>query len=210
MSQFFQMHPDNPQPRLAKQAVEILRGGGLIAYPTDSGYALGCCLGQKREIERMRTIRRVDSKHNFTLLCSDLSAVGEFAKVNNAYYRLLKAATPGAFTFILSATREVPRQMMHPKKRTIGIRVPSNRIAHAILAELGEPLISTTLIAPNETEPFYDPWEIRSVFEHQLDLIIDGGWVAPEPTTVIDLTEDIPQLLRKGGGDWTPFIPDEL
>ena len=209
MSQFFQIHPDNPQLRLVRQAVAIMRDGGVIAYPTDSGYALGCMLGRKRAIERIRRIRRLDSKHPLSLVCGDLSSVGVYAKVDNTDYRMLKAVMPGAFTFILNATTEVPRQMMHPKRRTIGIRVPDNAISQALLLELGEPIISTTMIPPNENDALFDPIEIRERWEHELDLIIDGGSVPPEETTMIDLTSHVPELIRKGAGDWTPFFADE-
>ncbi len=209
MSQFFQVHPENPQLRLVRQAVSIMRDGGVIAYPTDSGYALGCMLGRKRAIERIRRIRRLDIKHPLSLVCGDLSSVGVYAKVDNTDYRMLRAATPGAFTFILNATTEVPRQMMHPKRRTIGIRVPGNVISQALLVELGEPIISTTLIAPNESDALFDPYDIRERWEREIDLIIDGGSVPPEGTTVIDLTSHVPDLIRKGSGDWTPFFADE-
>jgi len=208
MSQYFQIHDETPQLRLVKQAVEILRSGGVIAYPTDSGYALGCVLGNKSGVNRIRAIRRLDDKHNLSLVCADLSDVATYAKVSNINYRLLKAVTPGKFTFILNATSVVPRQMMHAKRRTIGIRIPDNAIALALSRELDEPLISTTFISPGETDPYYDPYEIRSDYEHALDLIIDGGWVAPEPTTVISLLDDVPELMRQGGGDWNSFIAD--
>lgn len=209
MSQFFQIHPENPQLRLIRQAVAIMRDGGVIAYPTDSGYALGCMLGRKRAIERIRRIRRLDSKHPLSLVCGDLSSVGVYAKVDNSDYRMLKAAMPGSFTFILNATSEVPRQMMHPKRRTIGIRVPDNVITQALLLELGEPIISTTMIPPNETDALFDPADMRERWEHEIDLIIDGGSVPPEETTMIDLTSHVPELIRKGAGDWAPFFADE-
>ncbi len=209
MSQYFQIHDENPQLRLVRQAVEIIREGGVIAYPTDSAYALGCALGNKSGVERIRAIRRLDNKHNLTLICSDLSDVATYAKVSNIHYRLLKSMTPGQFTFILNATSEVPRQMIHAKRRTIGIRIPNNPIALALTAELGEPMISTTFISPGESDAFYDPWEIRDRYGHALDLIVDGGWVAPESSTVLSLLDDAPIVLRKGGGDWRPFITDE-
>jgi len=208
MSQYFQIHDETPQFRLVKQAVEILRNGGVIYYPKDSGYALGCVLGNKSGVGRIRAIRRLDDKHNLSLVCADLSDVANYAKVSNINYRLLKAATPGRFTFILNATSVVPRQMMHAKRRTIGIRIPDNAIALALSRELGEPIISTTFIKPGETDPFFDPYEIRSEYAHALDLIVDGGWVAPEPTTVISLLDDVPELMRQGGGDWHAFIAD--
>ena len=205
MSQFFQIHPDNPQSRLIKQAVEILRSGAVIVYPTDSGYALGCQIGEKEGLERIRRIRRLDDNHNFTLVCRDLSEIGTYAKVDNTVYRLIKAVTPGPYTFILSATREVPRRLQHPKRKTIGLRVPDNAIVQALLAELGEPLMSATLILPGEEMPHSDPYEIRDLLEHQVDLIIDGGYGGVEATTVVDLESGAPQILRRGLGDPAPF-----
>lgn len=205
MSQFFQVHPDNPQLRLIRQAVEIVRKGGVIAYPTDSAYALGCHLGDKGAAERIRRIRRLDDKHNFTLVCRDLSDISTYAKVNNVQYRLLKNTTPGAYTFILNATHEVPRRLLHPKRRQIGIRVPDNAIVQALLAELGEPLMSTTLMLPGDETPMTDPYEIRQMLEHDLDLVIDGGFCGFEPTTVINLCEDVPEVVRVGKGDPAPF-----
>jgi len=202
---FLQIHAENPQDRLIKQAVEVVRQGGVIVYPTDSSYALGCRLADKSALDRIRRIRRLDDKHNFTLMCRDLSELGTFAKVNTAAFRLLKAYTPGPYTYILHATREVPRMMMHPKRRTIGLRVPENPIAQAILAELGEPLMSVSLIMPDSEEPLSDPYEIRDVLEHQVDLIIDGGYGGLEASTVISFTEDEPEILREGSGDPEPF-----
>ncbi len=205
MSQFFQIHPDNPQPRLVRQAVELLRNGAVIVYPTDSAYALGCHLGDKKALDRIRDIRRVDAKHNFTLVCRDLSQAANYARMDNIAYRLINAHTPGPYTFILPATREVPRRLLHPKRRTIGIRIPDNRIAHALLEELGEPIMSTTLILPGEDMPMTDPYEIREMLEHQVDLVIDGGYCDIEPTTVVDLTGDLPVVVRRGKGDPAPF-----
>ncbi len=205
MSQFFQIHPDNPQPRLVRQAVELLRNGAVIVYPTDSAYALGCHLGDKKALDRIRDIRRVDDKHNFTLVCRDLSQAANYARMDNIAYRLINAHTPGPYTFILPATREVPRRLLHPKRRTIGIRIPDNRIAHALLEELGEPIMSTTLILPGEDMPMTDPYEIREMLEHQVDLVIDGGYCDIEPTTVVDLTDDLPVVVRRGKGDPAPF-----
>lgn len=205
MSQFFQIHPENPQPRLIKQAVEMVRDGAVIVYPTDSGYALGCHLGDKAALERIRRIRELDDRHNFTLVCRDLSEIGTYAKVDNTVYRLLKALTPGAYTFILPATREVPRRLQHPKRKTIGIRVPDCAIAMALLEALGEPLMSTTLILPGQTMPESDPYEIRDCLEHQVDLVIDGGYGSVEPTTVVDLEGENPVVLRRGLGDTAPF-----
>ena len=202
---FFQIHAENPQDRLIKQVVEVIRQGGVIIYPTESSYAIGCRLGDKSALDRIRRIRRLDDKHNFTLMCRDLSELGTFAKVNTAAFRLLKAYTPGPYTYILHATREVPRMMMHPKRRTIGLRVPENPIAQAILAELGEPLMSVSLIMPDSEEPLSDPYEIRDLLEHQVDLIIDGGYGSLEASTVISFTEDEPEILREGCGDPEPF-----
>ncbi|WP_165672409.1 L-threonylcarbamoyladenylate synthase [Metapseudomonas otitidis] len=208
MSQFFQVHPENPQVRLIKQAVEIVRGGGVIVYPTDSSYAIGCLIGEKSAVERIRRLRRLDDKHNFTLVCRDLSELGLFAKVDTAAFRLLKAHTPGPYTFILNATREVPRMLMHPKRRTIGLRVPDHPIALALLAELGAPLMSASLILPGEAQPMSDPYEMRQALEHQVDLIIDGGYGGVEASTVVDLSEGEPSIVRVGCGDPTPFLAD--
>lgn len=206
MSQFFQIHPENPQHRLIHQAVEVLRDGGVIVYPTDSAYALGCHIGDKKALDRIRNIRQVDVKHNFTLMCRDLSEISTYAKLaNNSLYRALNAHTPGAYTFILNATSEVPRRLMHPKRRTIGIRVPANPIAHMLLEEHQEPIMSTTLILPNDDMPMTDPYDIRELLEHQVDLVIDGGYCGLEPTTVIDFTNELPVVVRKGEGDPTPF-----
>ncbi len=205
MSQFFQIHPDNPQQRLINQAVDIIKAGGVVAYPTDSAYALGCHIGDKAAVDKIRRIRRLDDKHNFTLVCRDLSELGVYAKVSNSDYRLLKHCTPGAYTFILPATNEVPRRLMHPKRRQIGVRVPDNNIALALLAGLNEPLMSTTLILPGDDTPMTDPYEIRTTLEHELDLIIDGGFCGFEPTTVVNMIGDAPELVREGKGDPEPF-----
>ncbi len=206
MSQFFQIHPDNPQKRLIDQAVELVRKGAVIVYPTDSGYALGCHIGDKAALDRIRDIRRLDDRHNFTLVCRDLAEISTYAKVDNTQYRLLKAVTPGAYTFIMQATREVPRRIQS-RRKTIGMRVPDNAIVMALLEELGEPLMSTTLILPGETIPECDPYEIRQSLEHAVDLIIDGGYGSLEPSTVVDLTDDLPQVVRAGLGDPAPFEP---
>lgn len=206
MSQFFQIHPDNPQLRLIRQAAQILHDGGVIAYPTDSSYALGCSLGDKLAMERIQAIRRTDKNHNFTLVCRDLSDIGTYARVSNSQFRLLKAATPGPFTFILQATHEVPRRLQNPKRKTIGIRIPDNAIVRALLDELNAPIMSSTLILPGHLVPLNDPDEIREKLEHQLDLVIDGGHCPQEPTTVLDLTEDTPKLLRQGGGNAQVFF----
>ncbi len=205
MSQFFHIHPDNPQQRLIAHSVEIIRAGGVIVYPTDSGYALGCHLGDKQAVTRIRQIRRLDDRHHLTLVCSDLSQIATYARLDNSNYRLLKAHTPGAYTFILEATREVPRRLLHPKRKTIGLRVPDNPIAQALLRELGEPLMSTTLILPDDELPLTDPYEIRELLEHDVDLVIDGGFCGFEPTTVVDLTGNMPEVIREGAGDTNPF-----
>lgn len=204
MSQYFYIHPENPQTRLIKQAVMFIRDGGVMAYPTDSAYALGCHIGDKAAMERLVRLRELDDKHNFTLLCRDLSDIATYAKVDNATYRLLKTHTPGAYTFILAATSEVPKRLQ-PKRKTIGIRVPDHAICQALLAELGEPLLTTTLQMPGESEPLTDPEQIREVLGSRLDLIIDGGFGTLEPTTVIDLSEGNPVILREGRGDPSAF-----
>lgn len=201
MSQFFQIHPENPQLRLIKQAAQILHGGGVVALPTDSSYALVCHLDDKSAVEKLRRIRGIDEKHHLTLLCRDLSEIAEYARVDNKQFRLLKANTPGPFTVILEATRAVPRRLSHPSRKTIGLRVPENAIASALLEELGQPLISTTLILPEDGELLNDPEVIRERLEKQVDLIIDGGACSLEPTTVIDLTGAEPVLMRRGRGD---------
>lgn len=205
MSQYFQLHPDNPQLRLIKQAVQIIDSGGIVALPTDSCYALVCHLDDKNAVERLRRIRGVDDKHHLTLLCRDLSEISQYAHVDNRQYRLLKATTPGPYTFILEATKEVPRRLSHPSRKTIGLRVPENRIAHALLEELGQPLLGTTLILPGEEDALTDPDEIRNRLERQIDLIIDGGACSFEPTTVIDIAGEAPIMLRQGRGATAPF-----
>jgi tRNA threonylcarbamoyl adenosine modification protein (Sua5/YciO/YrdC/YwlC family) len=201
MSQFFEIHPVNPQGRLVKQAAQIIHGGGVVAVPTDSCYALVCHLDDKAAVERLRRIRGIDEKHHLALLCRDLSEIGVYARVDNRQFRLLKAATPGPFTFILEATREVPRRLSHPSRKTIGLRVPETPIVEALMAELGQPLISSTLILPGETEPLNDPEEINARIGKQLDLIVDGGACSMEMTTVVDLTGSEPELVRLGRGD---------
>lgn len=205
MSQFFVIHPENPQARLIREAVKIIREGGVVIYPTDSCYAIGCQLGDKDAVERIRRIRQVDDKHHFTLMCRDLSDLATYAKVDNAQFRLLKAATPGSYTFLLLATKEVPKRLQHPKRNSIGLRVPENAITQMLLQELGEPLLSSTLLLPGEEYPLNDPYEIRDLLEQQVDLIIDGGYCGIEPTTVIDLHEGSPVLVRKGKGPLSPF-----
>ncbi|MEJ2393981.1 MAG: L-threonylcarbamoyladenylate synthase [Candidatus Thiodiazotropha sp.] len=205
MAQFFQIHPDNPQLRLIKQAVAIIRDGGVVIYPTDSSYALGCHIGDKGAMERIRRIRKIDEDHNFTLVCRDLTEISNYAKVDNQAYRLLKTLTPGPYTFIQNATKLVPRRLMHPKRRTIGIRVPDNAIVSALLEELGEPIMSTTMIMPGDEMPLTDPYEMRDLLDHHVDLIIDGGYCGFEPTTVVVMTEDVPEVVRTGKGDATLF-----
>ena len=201
MAQFFQIHPDNPQPRLIRQAVEIIRGGGLVCYPTDSSYAIGCHIGDKSSMDRIRRIRRLDDKHNFTLVCRDLTEISQYTKLDNQNYRLIKSLTPGAYTFILKATKQVPRRLMHAKRKTIGIRIPDNRIALALLEELNEPIMSSTLVLPGDEMPMMDPYEMKDLLEHQVDLIIDGGYCGYEPTTVVHMEEETPKLGRVGKGD---------
>ena len=205
MAQYFQIHPDNPQKRLVKQVVDIVRDGGVIAYPTDSSYALGCHIGDKAAMERIRRIRQIDDKHNFTLVCRDLSEIALYARVTNSDYRILKAHTPGPYTFILTASREVPRRLLNPKRKTIGLRIPDNNIAEALLEELDEPLMSSTLILPGETLPMSDPQEIRETLQHEVDAVVDGGYCGLEPTTVVVLDNGEAEVVRVGCGDIAPF-----
>ncbi|MDN6089209.1 MAG: threonylcarbamoyl-AMP synthase [Enterobacterales bacterium] len=206
MSQLFYIHPDNPQPRLISQCVEVLRKGGVIVYPTDSGYALGCMLGEKNAMERICRIRQLDSNHNFTLVCRDLSEISTYAFVDNTAFRLIKNNTPGNYTFILKATKEVPRRLMSEKRKTIGLRVPSNPIALDLLAALGEPLMSTTLMLPGNDFAESDPEDLQHSLGKVVDLVIHGGFLGQQPTTVIDLTEDSPEVVRVGAGDPKPFM----
>ena len=206
MAQYFQLHPKDPQPRLLKRAVELVRAGGLMAYPTDSGYALGCHIGDKGAMERIARLRHIDASHNFTLVCRDLSEIATYAKVDDWAYRALKHHTPGPYTFILPATREVPRRLQNPKRRTIGIRIPDHRVAQALLAELGEPLLSSTLLLPGDTLPLSDPEEIRERLEHQVELVIDAGSCAAEPTTVVEFLEGRARVVRQGKGDSRAFV----
>ncbi|MDB4456340.1 MAG: L-threonylcarbamoyladenylate synthase [Pseudomonadales bacterium] len=205
MSQFFQIHPENPQVRLIRQAATIVQEGGVIVYPTDSGYALGCHLGDKQALERIRKIRMLDEKHNFTLVCRDLSELAVYAKVDNIAYRALRSHTPGPYTFVLMATNEVPRRLKHPKRKTIGLRVPDNVIAQSLLEALGEPMMSVTLILPGDDLPLLDPYDIRSVLQQQVDLVIDGGYCGMEATSVIDLSDETPVILRQGAGSTAEF-----
>jgi tRNA threonylcarbamoyl adenosine modification protein (Sua5/YciO/YrdC/YwlC family) len=199
-----EIHPDNPQTRLIRQAVDLIRDGGVIVYPTDSCYALGCAIGHKGAMERIRRIRQLDDTHHFTLVCRDLSDISTYAKVDNTAYRLLKAHTPGPYTFLLKATHEVPRRLQHPKRKTIGLRVPDHAITQALLAELGEPLMSTTLLLPGDDLPLSDPHEIEERLSSQVELILLGGSCGVEPTTVVDLVGDVPEVVREGRGpvDW--------
>jgi len=205
MSQYFIVHPTHPQPRLIAQATAIVRAGGVMAYPTDSCYALGCRLGDKDAMQRIRAIRRVDDKHHLTLMCRDLSEIGTYAQVDNVQYRLLKKITPGSYTFILRATREVPRRLLHPRRKTIGVRVPEHAVAQALLSALGEPLLSATLILPGDDLPLNDARDVRSRLEHAVDLVLDAGPCGVVPTTIVDLTGALPQLLRLGKGSVEPF-----
>lgn len=205
MAQFFQLHPEQPQPRLIRHAVEIIRKGGLIAFPTDSAYALGGHTGDAKLLERIRRIRGVDERHHLTLMCRDLSEIATYARVDNAQYRLLKSATPGSYTFLLEGTKELPRRVLHPKRKTIGLRVPDHPLVRALLRDLGEPLLSSTLILPGETLPMTDPEEIRNRLENAIDLVIEAGACGPEATTVIDLTGGSPVLVRAGRGGLAPF-----
>ncbi|AFL73181.1 L-threonylcarbamoyladenylate synthase [Thiocystis violascens] len=205
MAQFFQIHPENPQARLVRRAVEILLEGGVVVYPTDSSYALGCQIGEKSAMERIRRLRRLDDKHNFTLVCRDLSEITTYARIDNQAFRLLKTLTPGPYTFIHEATKQVPRRLLHPKRKAIGIRVPDHEICRALLTELNQPILSTTLILPDDDQPLTDPYEMRELLDKHVDLVIDGGFCGLEPTTVVDMTADPPALVRLGKGDATLF-----
>ena len=205
VAKYFDVHPDNPQPRSIGQVVGLIRDGGVVAYPTDSCFALGARMGDKDVLDRLRAIRHLDERHHFTLMCRDFAQLGQFVTINNASFRAVKAATPGPYTFILPATREVPRRLLHPKKRTVGVRIPDHVVAQAILAELGEPLVSTTLLLPGEEEPMTQGWEIKEALDHQLDAVVDSGECGTEPTTVIDLSEGEPEVLRVGAGDPARF-----
>ncbi len=205
MSQFFQIHPETPQQRLITQAVAILNQGGVLVYPTDSGYALGCCIGDKKALDRICRIRQINDDHHFSLMCRDHSELANYARVDNAAFRLLRNNTPSAYTFIFKGSKEVPRRLLNPKRKTIGIRIPDNRIVQALLAALGEPLMSTSLILPGEQDSETDPYEIRLRLEHAVDLIIDAGYLPSQPTTVVDLSENQPRIVRQGSGDSSPF-----
>jgi tRNA threonylcarbamoyl adenosine modification protein (Sua5/YciO/YrdC/YwlC family) len=205
VAKYFDVHPDNPQPRALSQIGGILRGDGLIAYPTDSCYALGCRIGNAGGIDRIREIRKLGANHHFTLVCRDFAQLGQFVQINNAVFRLVKAATPGSYTFILPATREVPRRLLHPKKKTVGVRIPEHTVTQAILAELGEPLLSSTLLLPGHEEPMTQGWEIKEELDHSVDAVIDSGECGTVPTTVVDLSEGEPEILRVGAGDPSRF-----
>ncbi len=205
MAQFFQVHPDNPQVRLIRRSVDILLEGGVIVYPTDSSYALGCQIGEKSAMERIRRIRSLDDKHNFTLVCRDLSEITTYARIDNQAFRLLKVLTPGPYTFIFEGTKQVPRRLMHPRRKSIGIRVPDNAICRELLATLDQPILSTTLILPGDDTPLTDPYEMRDLLDRQVDLVIDGGFCGLEPTTVVDMTQDPPAVTRVGKGDASLF-----
>ncbi|MDQ2881121.1 MAG: L-threonylcarbamoyladenylate synthase [Actinomycetota bacterium] len=205
MARYFDVHPVDPQRRAISQVVELVRGGGLIAYPTDSCFALGCRLGNPDGLNRIREIRHLDDKHHFTLVCRDFAQLGQFVHVNNTVFRLIKAATPGSYTFILPATKEVPRRLLRPKKKTVGVRIPRHAVAQALLAELAEPLLSSTLLLPDEPEPMTHGWEIKERLDHAVDAVVDSGDCGTEPTTVIDLCGSEPEIVRRGAGDPSPF-----
>ncbi|MFI6780475.1 L-threonylcarbamoyladenylate synthase [Micromonospora sp. NPDC050276] len=205
MARYYDVHPENPQPRAIGQVADLIRGGGLVAYPTDSCYALGTQLGNQDGLDRIRQIRQLDDRHHFTLVCHDFAQLGQFVQISNAVFRLVKASTPGSYTFILPATKEVPRRMLHPKKRTVGVRVPRHTVTQALLAELAEPLVSSTLVLPGDEEPLTQGWEIKERLDHQLDAVLDAGDCGKEPTTVIDLSGPEPEILRRGAGDVSRF-----
>ncbi|MBK3647479.1 MULTISPECIES: L-threonylcarbamoyladenylate synthase [Streptomyces] len=205
MAKYYDVHPDNPQPRTISQVAESIRSGALIAYPTDSCYALGCRLGSRDGIDRIRTIRHLDDRHHFTLVCQDFAQLGQFVRIDNDVFRAIKASTPGSYTFILPATREVPRMLQHPKKKTVGVRIPDHVVTQALLAELGEPLLSSTLLLPDEEEPMTQGWEIKDRLDHVLDGVVDSGECGTEPTTVIDFSGGEAEIVRRGAGDVSRF-----
>lgn len=205
MAKYFDVHPTDPQPRAISQVVEIVRDDGLIAYPTDSCFALGCQLGNQEGKDRITRIRRLDDKHHFTLLCKDFAQLGQFVHIDKAVFRAVKAATPGCYTFILPATKEVPRKLLHPKKRTVGVRIPSNTVAQALLAELGEPMLSSTLLMPDDEEPMTQGWEIKETLDHQVDAVVDSGECGAVPTTVVDFSSGVAEIVRRGSGDPARF-----
>ncbi len=205
MARYFDVHPENPQPRAIRQVVDIIRADGLVVYPTDSCFALGCRLGNREGIDRIREIRRLDSGHHFTLVCHDFAQLGQFVQVSNALFRSMKAATPGSYTFILPATKEVPRRLLHPRKKTVGVRIPDHAVTQALVTELGEPLLSSTLLLPDESEPMTQGWEIKELLDHAVDAVVDSGDCGSMPTTVIDFSQDEPEILRRGAGDPSLF-----
>ena len=205
MARYLDVHPVDPQPRAIAQAVQLIRDGGLVAYPTDSGYALGCALGNQEGKERITRIRHLDEKHHFTLVCADFAQLGQLVHIDNRVFRAIKAATPGPYTFILPGTKEVPRRLLHPKKKTVGVRIPDNRVVQALLAQLGEPLLSSTLILPDESAPMTEGWLVKQELDHQVDAVIDAGECGTDPTTVVDYSEGLPEVTRLGAGDPAPF-----
>ncbi len=205
MARYFDIHPDNPQPRTVSQVTSVLRDGGLIAYPTDSCYALGAQIGNREALDRIRAIRELDSKHHFTLMCRDFAQLGQFVQVNNDVFREIKAVTPGSYTFILPATKEVPRRLLHPKKKTVGVRIPNNKVVLALLEDLGEPILSSTLLLPGQEEALTEGWEIQDLLGNQLDAVVDSGFCGPDPTTVIDYSSGVAEVVRRGTGDASRF-----
>lgn len=205
MATYYDVHPVDPQPRAIAQVVAIMKDGGLVAYPTDSGFALGCQMGNSDGLARIRRIRQLDDKHHFTLLCKDFAQLGQLVHIDNSVFRAVKAATPGCYTFILRATNEVHRKLLHPKKRTVGVRIPQHRVAQALLAEMGEPIVTSTLLLPGEEEPMVDGWEIKERLDHEIDAVIDSGDAGKDPTTVIDFSSGVPEVVRRGAGDPSPF-----
>ncbi|MGN6752027.1 MAG: L-threonylcarbamoyladenylate synthase [Intrasporangium sp.] len=205
MARYFDVHPVDPQPRAIRQAVQILREGGLIAYPTDSCFALGCSLDNREGKERITRIRHLDDKHHFTLVCADFAQLGQFVHLDNAVFRAVKAATPGPYTFILPATREVPKRLLHPKKKTVGVRIPEHPVVRALLEEMGEPILSSTLLLPDMDDPLTDGWTIKEELDHSVDAVIDSGECGVEPTTVVDFSDGVPEVVRVGAGDPDPF-----
>ena len=205
MARYYDVHPDNPQRRAIGQVVALIRVGGLIAYPTDSCFALGCQIGNREGLDRIRAIRQLDDRHHFTLVCSDFAQLGKLVQISNSFFRMIKSATPGSYTFILPASKDVPRRLLHPKKKTVGVRIPAHTVAQALLAELGEPLLSSTLLLPDEEEPLTQGWEIKERLDNALDVVLDSAECGTEPTTVIDLSGDEPELVRRGAGDPSRF-----
>jgi len=205
MARYFDIHPENPQPRTIAQVTAVLRDGGLIAYPTDSCYALGAQIGNRDALDRIRSIRELDSKHHFTLMCRDFAQLGQFVQVNNDVFRAIKAVTPGSYTFILPATKEVPRRLLHPKKKTVGVRIPNNKVVQALLEDLGEPILSSTLLLPGRQEALTEGWEIQDTLGHQLDAVVDSGFCGPDPTTVVDYSSGVAEVVRHGTGDPSRF-----